>query len=145
MVFALLHPITRVSWLQWSIHPSTVIGLVALGAIYSWRARSAPAGESLHPARRASFVAALLVIFASLNGPIHDLSDDYLFSAHMVQHLLLTLVVPPLLIAGTPGWMLRPALRSRIVARVARFLTRPFTCYAVFNLVIIAWHLPPMY
>src|SRR5919201_1686409 len=54
---------------------------------------------------------ALLVLLLAVNGPLHDLSDAYLFSAHMVQHLLLTLVVPPLLIAGTPGWMLRPALR----------------------------------
>jgi putative membrane protein len=63
----------------------------------------------------------------------------------MVQHLLLTLVVPPLVLAGIPGWMLRPALRSRAVARIARFITRPFSCYVIFNLVIVAWHLPPLY
>lgn len=144
-VFALLHPITRVSWLQWSIHPSTVVGLVGLGALYTWRARSAPPGESLHPARRASFLAALMVIFVSLNGPIHDLSDDYLFSAHMVQHLLLTLAMPPLLLAGIPGWMLRPALGNPAVRRVARFVTRPAVCFALFNVVIAAWHIPDFY
>lgn len=125
---------------------------MALGAVYAWRAKAATgkrgSGESepeLKTATAVSFAAGLVVLFLSLNGPIHDLSDDYLFSAHMVQHLLLTLAVPPLLLAGTPGWMLRPALRSPAVRSVARFLTKPFACYAIFNLVVIAWHLPPLY
>jgi putative membrane protein len=87
----------------------------------------------------------LLTIFLSLNGWLHDLSDWYLFSAHMVQHLLLTLLVPPLLIAGTPGWMLRPLLRHRNIATIARVLTRPKVCFATFNLVVAAWHLPVLY
>jgi putative membrane protein len=87
----------------------------------------------------------MLVLFASLNGPIHDLSDDYLFSAHMVQHLLLTLAVPPLLLAGTPGWMLRPVLSRRRIAPIARFFTRATIAFVVFNLTIALWHLPPFY
>ena len=63
----------------------------------------------------------------------------------MVQHLLLTLVLPPLLIGGTPGWMLRPLIRPRSVRAVAEFVTRPVMCYVIFNLVIIAWHLPIFY
>jgi putative membrane protein len=62
-----------------------------------------------------------------------------------VQHLLLTLVAPPLLLAGTPGWMLRPALRLPVVRRVATWLTRPTHCFAAFILVLAIWHLPPVY
>src|SRR6476661_8156048 len=122
MVLALLHPFGQMSWLKWSIHPSTVIGLAVLGAIYLWRARQARDGEAVSGARKISFFSALFLIFASLNGPLHDLSDDYLFSAHMVQHLILTLAMPPLMIAGTPGWMLRPALQFPAVSSVARFI-----------------------
>jgi len=140
---ALLHPIDAISWWRWSIHPSTVIGIASLGAIYLWlayRARRDPTvGEKLF------FFAGLLVMFSSLNGPIHDLSDYYLFSAHMVQHLLLTLLMPPLLLAGIPGWMLRPVTSHRFVAPVARFLTRPAICFTIFNLIIAGWHLPPLY
>ena len=50
------------------------------------------------------------MLLVSLNGPVHDLSDYYLFSVHMVQHLVLTLLFPPLLLAGIPGWLLRPLL-----------------------------------
>jgi len=94
---------------------------------------------------RTLFYGGLGVMFFSLNGWLHDLSDWYLFSAHMVQHLLLTLLVPPLLIAGTPGWMLRPALRYRPVHAIARFLTNPKVSFATFNLVLAAWHVPAMY
>lgn len=139
------HPVARVEWTSWSVHWSTVVGLVALGALYAWRARAGGSAETPTGLEKTSFVAGLLVIFASLNGPIHDLSDGFLFSGHMVQHLLLTLLMPPLLILGTPGWMLRPLLQVRWVRAVARFVTRPAACFVIFNLVIAAWHFPALY
>ena len=145
MVLALLHPFGQMSWLKWSIHPSTVIGLAALGAIYLWRARQAGEGERVTGARKISFFSALFLIFASLNGPLHDLSDDYLFSAHMVQHLILTLAMPPLMIVGVPGWMLRPLLRNRVLGPIGRKITRPVWCFTIFNLTIAVWHLPFFY
>jgi putative membrane protein len=145
-VFALLdHPFSASSWLVWSIHPSTVIGLAVLAGIYLWRSRHSTAEKPLSMLRRISFFSALFVIFASLNGPIHDLSDTYLFSAHMVQHLLITMLMPPLLIAGVPGWMLRPLLQNRAIAAAARVVTRPIACFAIFNIVIAMWHLPVFY
>ena len=147
-VLALLHGGVAIDWRQWTIHWSTVIGLAAIGALYVWRARAADAGGVLTApsmAQRISFFAGLVVIFLSLNGPLHDLSDYYLFSAHMVQHLMLTLVAPPLLIAGVQGWMLRPALRQPTVAAVARRVTTVTSCYLIFNVVLAFWHLPPMY
>ena len=143
---ALLHAGAQIGWTRWTIHPSTVLGLALLGALYLWRARRPPTGSGAPgPARRAAFFAGLFAIFTALNGPLHDLSDYYLFSAHMVQHLVLTLVVPPLLIAGTPGWMLRPLLAVRPIAAAARWLTRPTHCFLIFNVVVAAWHLPPLY
>ena len=145
MVFALLHPFSQFNWLEWSIHPSTVIGLAVIAGLYLWRARDVSPDQPLSGARRISFFSALIVVFVSLNGPIHDLSDTYLFSAHMVQHLLLTMLFPPLIILGVPGWMLRPLLRNRGVFAIARFLTKPIMCFAIFNLVIAGWHLPVFY
>jgi putative membrane protein len=142
-VAALLHAAQPIGWTNFTVHPSTVIGIAALGALYEWRARS-PQGP-VPGRRRLWFMLGLLAMFVSLNGPLHDLSDYYLFSAHMVQHLALTLVVPPLLIAGTPGWMLRPALRAPGVRPVAAFLSRPMIGFAMFNVVVAAWHLPPIY
>lgn len=147
-VLALLHPVASLGWSGFSVHPSTVAGIGALAALYIWRARDSSGQKQssrLSAPEAISFFGGVLLLFLSLNGPLHDLSDDFLFSAHMVQHLLLTLAIPPLLLAGTPGWMLRPALRFPVVAAIARALTGPFACYVIFNLVIIAWHLPPLY
>ena len=147
-VALLLHDTARISLKEFTVHPSTVIGLVGLGALYLWRARHAPvdqAGRSPTTTQRALFLIALVTTFLALNGWLHDLSDFYLFSAHMVQHLLLTLIVPPLLIMGTPGWMLRPALRWRGVGPVARWITAAPMAFVIFNVVLTAWHLPPMY
>jgi putative membrane protein len=94
----------------------------------------------------ASFFGGLAVLFGALTGPVHDLSDYYLFSAHMVQHLLLAFAMPPLLLYGTPEWMLAPLLdRYPWTVRFGRFMTRPSSAFAVFNLVLVAWHLPPAY
>lgn len=145
-VALLLHPVARIAFTEFTVHPSTVLGLTCLGALYHWRAGLVPVDEvPVSPARRATFYGALALIFLSLNGWLHDLSDNYLFSAHMVQHLVLTLVAPPLLIMGTPGWMLRPALRRPAVAAVARWLTAAPHAFVIFNLVLIVWHLPPVY
>lgn len=148
----LLHPAARIGWQYFSVHWSTVIGIAELWVLYEWRVKahrragSAP-GEPAGPTRgqRTLFVSGLLVMFLSLNGPLHDLSDYYLFSAHMVQHLALTLVIPPLLILGTPGWMLRPALQVRWVNRWAHRLTGGRAAFMLFNVVLAAWHLPPLY
>ncbi len=145
IVYALLHPFTQFSWLKWSVHPSTVIGLLVLAAIYIIRAAQAAPEESLSGPRKLSFFASLFVIFASLNGPVHDLSDNYLFSGHMVQHLLLTMLMPPLMIYGVAGWMLRPLLRHGVIRAIATRVTRPMACFIIFNVVIAGWHIPVLY
>ena len=153
VAFAVVHPVAQVGWLSWTIHWSTVIGLAALGGVYAWGARylatrARLAGTEppvLRRGQQVAFFSGLLVIFLSLNGPLHDLSDTYLFSAHMVQHLVLALAVPPLLLVGTPGWMLRPFLANTKIGAMARAITKPTRCFIIFNVVISVWHLPPMY
>ena len=101
--------------------------------------------ERVSPWQVLSFSTGCLLLLGALNGPIHDLSDYYLFSAHMFQHLLLTLVVPPLWLAGTPDWLLRPVFRYSGIRDVARFLTRPLVAGAIYSLTISAWHVIQLY
>ena len=132
--------ITPPAWQRWDWHPSVVIGLVLLGGLYVFL------GGFAAPRRRVvSFGAALAVLGVALNGPLHNLSDGYLFSAHMVQHLALTLVFPPLLLYGTPAWVVRPLLGSAWVLRVARRATRPLAAGALFSAPITLWHMPQFY
>ena len=144
-MLALLHPVTEISLTRWTVHPSTVVGLAALGALYAWRASRLAEADRPSGPQRLSFAGALFMVFVSLNGPLHDLSDVYLFSAHMVQHLILTLVFPPLLLAGLTDGMLRGLLGVPVLGAVLRRATRPIWCFVLFNLVLAAWHLPPLY
>src|SRR6266576_1701707 len=128
------------SWNRWNLHPSVVAGLVLLGGLYVFLG-----GHRSAPRHVASFVAALLVLCVALNGPLHNLSDTYLFSAHMAQHLLLTLVFPPLLLYGTPAHVVRPLLRPRWVMAAARVVTRPLAAGIIFTAPIVIWHTPALY
>jgi putative membrane protein len=145
-VVALLHTTDGIDWFRWTVHPSTVIGIMALGALYGWRSRAAErTGGAPTGGQRLAFGSGLVVLFAALNGPIHDLSDSYLFSAHMVQHLLLTMLVTPLLIVGLSAEMLRPVLTRPALSAIARRLTTAAAGFVIFNVTLIAWHLPPLY
>lgn len=147
---ALLHgEEVHFSWTAWDAHWSIVLGCAALLAVYFWGIGPARVKYGLgEPASRwqvASYVGAVVILFVSLTGPIHDLSDYYLFSAHMVQHMLIMMIVPPLLLLGLPAWLIRPALRLRGVTPVARFLTKPLVAFALYNVVFVVWHFPFMY
>jgi putative membrane protein len=141
------HPMVDLSQGGFTLHWSTVIGLVALLGLYEWRAAVHARTDGRRPTllQRGCLVVGLLAMFLTLNGPVHDISDYYLFTGHMVQHLVLTFVTPPLLLLGTPGWMLRPALQVPAIASIARVVTVPRAAFAIFNLTLALWHLPPMY
>ena len=137
------------SWANWHVHPSVLMGLLLLGGAYL--CGSGPLRERydwaprVDPGQVVTFFLGLAVLFLALQGPLHELSDHFLFSAHMVQHLLLSLVVTPLLLLGTPGWLLRPLVRSPRVQRWGRLITHPVMAFSVFNVVLIVWHLPDLY
>ena len=132
------------------IHVSVLIGTAYLAAAYLFAVGAARVKygwwkEPVSPWRKVSFLGAVSLIFLSLNGPLHTLSDQYLFSAHMVQHMLLMLVMPPFLILGIPPWLIRKAMERPGVARVARTLTNPVVAYLAYNVTFIGWHVPQMY
>ncbi len=133
----------------WNAQPSVILGLLALSGAYLYgvgplRRRNdwAPAPSRV---RVAAFFGGIAVAAVALLSPLDTVGDTYLFSAHMVQHMLLTMVVPPLLLLGTPGWLLRPLLRRPAVARVARGLTWPVVAFALFNGDFWLWHAPALY
>src|SRR5262245_23494027 len=142
MAIALLHTGASLSVSSFTVHPSTVIGIIGLAVLYEWGQRG---GRTRRSGRASFFYAGLATMFFALNGWLHDLSDSYLFSAHMVQHLLLAFAVAPLLVMGLTADMLRPVLAVRGIGTVARWVTSPIRAFAIFNVVVAAWHLPPLY
>lgn len=88
------------------------------------------------------FVAALVCLGFSEGWPLAGIANDYLFSAHMLQHLIFVLVVPPLLLLGTPHWLARALLKRSVIWPLMKKLTRPIPATIIFNAVVIASHSP---
>lgn len=136
--------------LRWPFEPSVLVGVAALtaaylGAVTRWRARF-PGSAPVPRGRVAAFLLAMATILLALQTPIAPLSDDYSFAIHMIEHLLLTLAMPPLALLGLPGWLLRPLLAGRpAVLAVARALTNPFVAFGLFNALFVAYHTPAFY
>jgi putative membrane protein len=137
---------------NWSLDPSLVyVAAAAVLYLLGSRGRWRPT-----PLQAASFFGGLLAIVIALNSPI-DVYADQLFWVHMVQHILLLTVAPPLILLGRPWprmWRplpLRPRTAvARTVARSSwtsplRALTRPLPAWVLFNATLLAWHIPAAY
>lgn len=131
----------------WHAHPSVWLLFGGLEAAYliaiSRRRRDAvPWQERASRRKVALFSLGMLALWVGADWPVHDLAERYLYSVHMFQHMLFSLVAPPLLIAGMPVRMLRSILKPRPVAAAARVLTRPLVALALFNAVLLLTHWP---
>src|ERR1700731_1963861 len=107
--------------------------------------------------RLASFLAGLLSLWLALASPIEPFAA-LLLQVHMVQHLLLMMVAPPLLWLGAPFFPLlrglprpvrilwvAPFLRSHFLRRLFQGLTHPVPAWLLFTAATVVWHLPPVY
>jgi putative membrane protein len=127
----------------WALMLLLSIGYLA--ALRRWGPRHVSPGE--RPATRgqvASFFLGVVVLWVAADWPVHELAEERLLSVHMVQHLLMSLVGPALLLAGTPGWLLRTLLRPRWLLAVVRRLARPIPALLLFNGWIAVSHWPAL-
>jgi putative membrane protein len=129
----------------WHPHPSVwlILGGIWVAYLVAVRRHRTAAGEPPDRRRRTTlFSVGMACLWLGADWPVHDLAEGYLYSVHMAQHLLFTLVAPPLLIAGMPAWMWRDILRPRWLFLVFRFLTRPIVALILFNGLLLFTHWP---
>jgi putative membrane protein len=91
------------------------------------------------------FCTGLLLTFIALESPIDRGGDLYLFSLHMVQHMLLMMVAPPLLLLGIAGGRPAPRERYTTLRTIWWAITRPWPAVVIFNAVLLLWHIPSLY
>jgi putative membrane protein len=134
---------------EFHLHPEVVGVTVFLLAGYGLAVRRW--GPLFHPAsherpattrQKAAFVAGAAAFFVAVGWPVHDLGERYLYSAHMLQHILLGYVAPPLLLLGTPEWLGRLVLGRGVLGRLYRRLASPLLAAVAFNAALAFIHWP---
>lgn len=88
------------------------------------------------------FVSAVATMWLASDWPIHDISEEYLYSVHMFQHMALSYFLPLLAVLATPLWLFRAVLGSPRAGRAIRWLAQPVIAGFIFNVVIIITHIP---
>ncbi len=123
----------------WEWDASVIIGCISLLVCYMvW--------QDFRPRQRwVWFILGDLFLLIALVSPLHTLGDTYLFSAHMVQHLLLMLFVPPLLLVSLPPKRLRKALEKPFLFRAERYLSLPLVALLAGIGTMWFWHIPALY
>ena len=157
-----MNPLTRALLLSWDLRLEILAPLAVLGALhyFGWlRLRQRSDGRFANRRRLASYTAGILVLALALLSPI-DVVSAQLFSMHMVQHLLLVMVAPPLLLLANPFptflWALPDRLRAAVAAafrgiavgsdsggilvRIGRKVTAPGSAWLLYLLIFFAWH-----
>ena len=131
-------------WHPWVLAWIVLMQVAYLLAVGPWR-QAFRWGAPVPVRQQVLFSVALWSVYLSEGTPLHVLAEVYLFSGHMIQHVILTMVLPPLLILGTPAWAMRWVLRWRPVAFVFRYISKPLPALLLFNLIYSFWHLPGAY
>jgi putative membrane protein len=138
-----------IDWRHWHNEPWLIGGLVLLGWLWAvlagpLRARLAP-GTSFPRGHAVRFYSALFVFYLAVGSPLDQIAERFLFSAHMLQHQLLTYPAAILFLLGLPAWMVDPVLSRPIVRELLQVLTHPVGCAIIYSLIVGVWHAPSLY
>jgi cytochrome c oxidase assembly factor CtaG len=134
---------------SWTWEPTVLVGLALLTAAYLYAAgplqKKASYGPPVPRRRIVSFLLGNLVVFFALVSPLDHLSDHILFSAHMVQHILLIGFAPVLWLTGLPDGLLDYLIRPAWLRTLAYELTRVVPAFLILNGILLFWHIPGFY
>src|SRR3989475_11421219 len=142
----------------WPIEPSVAIPAVIAATMYirGWGRLRRRVPQRFELRHAAVFLAGLVTLVLALASPVDALTHRWL-SAHMVQHLLLMVVVPPMLWMGAPVVPLLVGLprpirgvvlaftNGRVGRRLTRWLVHPAVGWCAFALSFWIWHVPALY
>ena len=140
----------------WSLPLVPFVSLLVVLVLYlrGWMAARVTRERELPAWRACCFVAGLISLWVALASPI-DALDDYLLTAHMMQHFILMSIAPPLIVLGAPvvpllrgvprvlirGW-LQPVFRAGWLIAVVHMVTHPVFAWIAMNVAYLGWHVP---
>lgn len=126
---------------QWTWYPSVLIGFGIWTALYVFALKR---DAKIPLFQHIAFHTGTLIGLIALVSPLDELGDEYLFSAHMIQHLLLMFGTAPLWLIGTPGWLIDRIIPKELTKFVL-WLTSPTVAFGTFAFIMSVWHIPFLY
>lgn len=131
--------VQRLLLTAWDWEPSVVLGCIALVLAYLAALRFRPSMAWV------PFLLGVGILLLSLVSPIDVLGDRYLFSVHMLQHLLMIVVIPPLLLLGLPADLVRRIVAWRPARIVATASSNGPAAWLLAVTTLYVWHVPVLY
>ena len=132
---------------RWQAHPEVWFLVSAVIALGWWATRVigprivTPGEPVATPFQRRAFVVATVLLLVSADWPVHDIAEEHLYAVHMVQHLMITFIVPPLFLLAMPAWLARLlVLDGGRGSRVLRRLAHPVVAGVAFNALTALTH-----
>ncbi len=149
MFFAALEPTTNPNPWRFQAHPEVWLLILGLVGAFIYTARvlgpkAAPNGVIMSKRQKRMFITMIVLLWLSSDWPMHDLAEEYLYSVHMIQHMIITYIVPPLALLSTPEWLFRLLIGNGKVYKVVRTLSRPVVGVVVYNLTLLVTHIPQL-
>jgi putative membrane protein len=144
-MFALVNP---EPW-RFQQHIEVWVLIIAVVASYTYAVRKigpriVASGEVVTRKQLTAFIVGVVMLWLASDWPIHDISEEYLYSVHMFQHMMYSYFVPPLVLLATPYWLFDLIFSNNRSRRVINFATKPVIAGLLFNLVIMITHIPAL-
>jgi putative membrane protein len=134
---------------RFQAHPEVWLLVVFLVAAYIYAARVigpvvVKAGPVITTKQRNAFIAAIFLLWMGSDWPVHDIAEEYLYSAHMFQHMVLSYFMPPLVLLSIPKWMFDAVFGSGKTRAIINWLAKPVIAGVLFNVVVMITHIPTL-
>lgn len=132
---------------KFQAHPEVWVIMLGIIAAYVYMVRvigpeAVPEGPRVSKKQVICFSAGILIFWSGSDWPIHDLAENYLYSVHMVQHLMMSYFLAPLFLLAIPEWMARALIGNGRTYRAARFVCAPIAAGVIFNGYVMVTHIP---
>jgi putative membrane protein len=134
--------------IEFKWHPEVwlLVGFLTVAYVYMVRVigpKAVAAGSPVVTTRHwVSFTGAMVLLWVASDWPMHDIAEQYLYSAHMLQHMILSYFVPPLALLATPTWLMRLLIGDGRLYAIVKWFARPVTAAVIFNASVMIIHIP---
>ncbi len=131
---------------RWQPHPEVWVLVGGLLVLYVYALRAigpravAPGQPVATPAQKRWFALGIVLLWIAADWPMHDISEEYLYSVHMFQHMMLAFFIPPVMLKATPEWLARLVIGTGRTGKGFLWLSRPVQAAVIFNAVQLATH-----